>query len=145
MEKRLKLTESVGKALHEMDQVRNYGETGPIGLTPMGEQQAGLMEKMGLAQKKSRSTTTSRSVTDKEGVRHSVSHTDNDRSHSTKVSRNGRNADGTKWEESTTYREDEKQSGGGGAGRTVGKVGQAGKSAVNSAKKVLGVAEDLVR
>jgi hypothetical protein len=144
MEKRPKLTESVGKALHEMDQLRSYGETGPMGLTPLGERQAGLMEKMGLAQKKSRSTTTSRSVTDKEGVRHSVSHTDNDRGHSTKVARSGRNEDGTRWEESATYREDEKQSGGG-VGRTVGKVGQAGKSAVNGAKKVLGVAEDLVR
>jgi len=145
MEERPKLTESVGKALHEMDQLRGYGETGPMGLTPMGERQAGLMEKMGLAQKKSRSTTTSRSITDKEGVRHSVSHTDNDRGHSTKVARSGRNADGTKWEESTTYREDEKQSGGGDAGRTVGKVGQAGKSAVNGVKKVIGAAEDLVR
>lgn len=144
MKARPKLTMSVGKAVYEMDQLRDYGETGPIGLTPLGERQAGLMEKMGLTKKKSRSTTKTRNLTDKEGVRHSVSHTDNDRGRSTKVSRSGRNTDGTKWEESTTYREDEKQ-GGGGVGRTIGKVGQAGKSAVNGVKTVINMADDLVR
>jgi hypothetical protein len=137
-----KQTMSAGKAMMKYREMNNAEGAGPVGMTPTGKRLGLLAEKVGLAPKKDRSTTTTSSIT-RDGVKRTVSHTKNNRGHTSKISRSGFNEDGSRWEETTST--SESKAGRGGVGGAKSGAKNAGKSAVGMVGKIISAAEDLTR